>query len=204
MRSRPALRRFDRFSPARSRMRHRHRRARSASAHADRTLREPRRNRRPLRARSRRSVFPCRTSSRTAVGGRFGSLERGRHSKRDVLAVVTNDIVFKRRPPLFADAFHSLLQDRAGDLADVLAMKDRAHAGHLLGRRRVEWLRIRRLAIVASTGTAYSNPGKVEVGGVLRFPGHFQRAVDARRVCDRSATLPEFLVSATCFAPSIK
>src|SRR5262245_62146855 len=43
------------------------------------------------------------------IGGRFGSLESVRHSERDILAVVANDVVFERWAPFFADTFHSWL-----------------------------------------------------------------------------------------------
>ena len=115
------------------------------------------------------------------IGGGFGALERVRDGERDVLAVVANDVVFERRPALVDDAFESRPQGRAEDLSDVLAMKDRAHAGHLLGRRRVELdhpaVGDRRL-----DRHGIEHPGKVEVGGVLRRSGDFQRAVHARRV----------------------
>ena len=115
------------------------------------------------------------------IGGGLGSLERVRHGERDVLAVVANDIVLERRAPLFADAFDPLSQDRAEDLADVLAMKNRAHAGHLLGRGGVELddaaIGDRRL-----DRHGIQHPGKVEVGGVLRLAAHLQRAIHARRV----------------------
>ena len=115
------------------------------------------------------------------IGGGLGSLERVRHSERNVLAVVANNIILERRAPLFADAFESRPRDRAEDLADVLAMKNRAHAGHLLGRGRVEFdhsaVGDRRL-----DRHGIQQPGKVEVGGVLRLPAHLQRAIHARRV----------------------
>ena len=72
------------------------------------------------------------------VGGGFGGLESVRHGERDVLAVVANDIVLERRAPLYTDAFEPFPLDRAEDLSDVLAMKNRPHAGHLFGRGRVE------------------------------------------------------------------
>ena len=43
------------------------------------------------------------------------------------MAVVANDIILERRTPLFTDAFESRSEGGAEDLADVLAMKDRAH-----------------------------------------------------------------------------
>src|SRR5207249_12122203 len=68
------------------------------------------------------------------IGSGCGGLERVRHSERDVLTVIANDIVLERRAALFADAFESQLRYRTEDLADVLATQDRAHARHLLSR----------------------------------------------------------------------
>src|SRR5205823_9446815 len=83
-----------------------------------------------------RLLFGVRDANR--IGSGFGGLEGVRHSERDVLAVVANDIVFERRAALVADAFESRSLYRAEDLSDVLAMKNRSHAGHFLGRRGVE------------------------------------------------------------------
>ena len=82
--------------------------------------------------------FLFRVGNCDRVRRSFGALESVRHRERDVLAVVANDIVFKGWPPLDADAVHPLPQGRTGDFADVLAMKDRAHARHLFRRRSIE------------------------------------------------------------------
>src|SRR6187200_3190518 len=49
-----------------------------------------------------RFFFRVFNSDRIRCG--FGALERVRHRKRDVLAIVTNDIVFEGWPSLDADA----------------------------------------------------------------------------------------------------
>jgi hypothetical protein len=67
-----------------------------------------------------RLILGVRDANR--IGSGLGGLERVRHSQRDILAVVANDIILKRRAPLFADAFEPLSHGRAEDLADVLAM----------------------------------------------------------------------------------
>src|SRR4029450_11650491 len=101
----------------------------------------------------------------------FGGLESLRHGERDVLAIITNNIVLERRAPLYTDAFHSLSHDRAEDLSDVRAMKNSSHAWHFFGFGRIELLDFtvgdRRL-----DGNRIQKSGKVEVGGVLRCSGH--------------------------------
>src|SRR5438094_144814 len=59
------------------------------------------------------------------VGGGFGRFEGVRHSQRDVLTVIADDVIFKWGTALVGDTFESLSLDRAEDLADVLPMKDR-------------------------------------------------------------------------------
>ena len=58
-------------------------------------------------------------------------------------------------------------------------MKNRAHAGHLFGRSRVELCDLavgdRRL-----NRNGIEQSGKMEVGGILRHAAHLQRPVDAR------------------------
>src|SRR5207237_10738829 len=119
--------------------------------------------------------YVTRTASAAA-----GSLERVGHSERDVLAVVANDIILKWRAPLFADAFHPLSQGRAEHLANVLAMKDRAHTGHLPGRARIEFdnptVGDRRL-----DRNGLQRPGKLAVGGVRRLSAHLHRTIHTRR-----------------------
>src|SRR5258707_12245967 len=53
------------------------------------------------------------------VGGGFGGFEGVRHSQRDVLTVIADNIIFKWGTPLVGDAFESLSLNRAEDLADV-------------------------------------------------------------------------------------
>src|SRR5215470_19215003 len=79
-----------------------------------------------------------RVSCTNCIGSGFGSLKRFGHSECDVLAVVTNHIIFEWRPAFFAHTRESRPRNRAKDLADISAMKDRLHAGHLLSRRRIE------------------------------------------------------------------
>jgi hypothetical protein len=132
--------------------------------------------------------------TRTASGGRFGSLERVRHSERDVLAVVANHIIRKRRAPFFADAFESRLWHRAKDLSDVLAMKDRAYAGHLPGGGNIEFANStvgnRRL-----DRNSIQHPRKVEVGGVLRLAAHFAGAINPGRIATDGRCRRDFLCS---------
>ena len=119
----------------------------------------------------------------------LGGLERVRHRERDVLAVVADDVVLERRAALVGDAGESRPRHGAEDLPDVLAMKDRSHAGHLLGRRRVE-LDHAAIGDRRPHRNRIQHPGKVEVGGVLRLAAHLQRAIHARGVVDRSVTSP--------------
>ena len=42
------------------------------------------------------------------VRGGLGGLESVRHSKRNVLPIITNDVVFERRAPLYTDTLHPL------------------------------------------------------------------------------------------------
>ena len=118
--------------------------------------------------------------TRTASAAALAVSNVSATAERDVLAVVANDIVLERRATLVDDAFEPRPLDRAEDLSDVLAMKDRSHAGHFLGRGRVELdhaaVGDRRL-----DRNGIKHPGKVEVGGVLRPSAHLQRAIHARR-----------------------
>jgi hypothetical protein len=113
-------------------------------------------------------------------GGGCGGFERVRHRKRDVLAVIANDVVFERRATLVDDAFEPGSRDRTKDLADILAMKHRSHAGHFLGRVDVELdhtaIGDRRL-----NRHRIQLPGKTEVRAVLRRSAHLQGAIHARR-----------------------
>ena len=68
----------------------------------------------------------------------FRGLESIRDGERDVLPIVTNDIVFERRPSLDADACKTRPQGRTKDFSDILTMKNRTYAGHLLRYRGVE------------------------------------------------------------------
>ncbi len=100
------------------------------------------------------------------VGRGLGVLERVGNSQGDVLAVVANDIVLERRATLVGDAFESRSKGRTENSSDVLAMKDRAHARHLLGRGGVE------LAQSAVSDRRFDrhriqHAGKVEVRRVL-------------------------------------
>src|ERR1041385_1904256 len=79
-----------------------------------------------------------RVSCTNCIGSGFGSLKRFGYSECNVLAVVTNYIVFERRPSLFADTRESRPRNRPKDLADISAMKNGMHAGHLLSRRHIE------------------------------------------------------------------
>ena len=113
------------------------------------------------------------------VGGGFGSLESVRHRERNVLTIITNNIVLKRRAPLDTDAFESLPRGGAEDLSNVRAMKNSSHAGNLFRGSRVEILdfaagncRLDRHGIQHS--------GKMEIGRVLRISTYLERAIYAR------------------------
>src|SRR5438552_4581861 len=126
------------------------------------------------------------------IGRSFGAFKGVGDSERDVLAVVANDIVFEWRATLVDDAFHPLSQDGAENLSDVLAMKDRAHAGHFFGRACVQF------GDFAAGDRCLDRNGvqrsrKVEVGGVLRRATYLQRAIDARRLATNRRRLWDFL-----------
>ena len=95
------------------------------------------------------------------------------------MAVVANDIVFKGRATLVDDAFEPLSLDRAENLSDVFAMKYCLHAGHLFGRGRIEFLDLA-VGDRRFDRNCIQQPGKMEVGGVLRNSAYFQRPIDAR------------------------
>ena len=115
------------------------------------------------------------------IGSGLGSFERVRHSQRNVLAVIAHNVILEWRPPLVGNALESRSLDRAEDFSNVLAMKNRAHAGHFLRRGSVEFdyfaLCDRRF-----DWHAIEQSGKMEVGRVLRFPGHLQRPIHARGI----------------------
>src|SRR6516165_2969039 len=72
------------------------------------------------------------------VGSGFGGFKRLRHGERDVLAVITNNVSFEWRPPLFADAREARPWDGTRDSADVAAMQDSTYTGHRFGCAGVE------------------------------------------------------------------
>src|SRR5262245_5093345 len=115
------------------------------------------------------------------IGGGSGSFEGVGHGQRDILAVIPNDVVFERWTSLFTDALKIWLRRRAGDLADVLAMKDRPHAGHLLGLGGIE-LDEPATRDGRSDRHGIKHSGKVEISSVQRLSGHLKRSVNARRV----------------------
>src|ERR1043165_9428715 len=79
-----------------------------------------------------------RVGCTNCIGSGFGSLERFRYGECDVLAVVTNYVVFERWSAFFADTRKSRPGNRPKDLADISAMKNGMHARHFLGRRHIE------------------------------------------------------------------
>src|SRR5262249_13743923 len=126
------------------------------------------------------------------IGGGLGSLEGVRHSESNVLAVIADDIVLEWWTPLITDAFESRPEGRPGDLSDVPAMKDHAHAWHRLSRGGVQLdhsaFGDRRLD---RHGIEHS--GKTEVGGVLRQPADLERAIHSRGVPTNRRTGRGFL-----------
>ena len=94
------------------------------------------------------------------IGSGFGRLERVRHGKRDVLAVVANDIILERRATLIDDAVEPLVRERSEKSFRCFRdEKSRARQASFPPSP-VSSLVTRPLAIVASTGTAYNIPGK--------------------------------------------
>src|SRR6476620_7171982 len=94
--------------------------------------------------------------------------------------LVTNDIVFEGRPSLDADAGKTRPQGRTEDFPDILAMKNRAHAGHLFRCRGME-LYDSAVGDRRPDRDGVKLSRKVEVGSVPREAAHFERAVNARR-----------------------
>src|SRR5262245_63207772 len=58
------------------------------------------------------------------IGGSLCSFESVGHGQGDVLAPVTNGVIFERRPPLKAHAVETWRGGGAKDLADVLTMQN--------------------------------------------------------------------------------
>ena len=115
------------------------------------------------------------------IGSGFGALKCIGDSERNILAVVANDIILERRATFIDDTFEPRSLHRAENLSDILAMKNRSHARHFLGRGRVEFdhaaVGDRRL-----DGNGVQHSGKVEIRGVLRHSSYLQRAIYARRL----------------------
>jgi hypothetical protein len=125
--------------------------------------------------------FLFRVANDNRVRRGFGALESVRDGERDVLTIITNDIVFERRPPFYADAFVALPSARTENFTDVFAMEDRAHAGHLFCRGRVEFGD----SAIGDCGLdrhGIQQSGKVEVGGVAGGAADLQWAIDARSI----------------------
>ena len=116
-----------------------------------------------------------------SVGGGFGCFEGVRHSQRDVLTVVADDVIFKWGTPLVGDTFESLSLNRAEDFADVLAMKDRSHAGHFLRCNDVEFGYFA-VGDRCLDRHAIEQARKMEVRSVLRLSGYLERAIYPPRV----------------------
>ncbi len=115
------------------------------------------------------------------IGTALGGFERVRNNKRDVLTVIPNHIILKRRTPLLANASEPSFREGAEDWSDVLSMKNRAHTGHLFRRGGVE-LEQSAVGNRCLNGYGVQHPGKVKIRGVLCQPAHFARPIHARRV----------------------
>ena len=111
----------------------------------------------------------------------FCGFERLGHSQRDVLAVVANNVILEWWASLVGDAFESLSLNRAEDLADVLPMKDRSHAGHFLRCNEVEFSDFAP-GYRCLHRHAIKQARKMEVRSVLRLSGYLERAIYAPRV----------------------
>src|SRR5439155_18101931 len=116
------------------------------------------------------------------IGSGFGRLESAWNGERNVLTAVANDIVLERWPTLVDDTVQPLCSlHRAKDLANVLAVTNRAHPGHLFRRRCVEFLHSA-VSDRRFDRNGIKHPGKMEIRGVYRCTTHFQRAIYARRL----------------------
>ena len=136
--------------------------------------------------------FLLRVGDANRVRGSFGALESVRHRERDVLAVVANDIVLERRTPFDHRCLRSPVPASNGkSFRCSRDEKSRARRASSLPRR-CRALRSCRWRS-SPRPERHTHSGKVEVGGVLRRSAHLQRAIDARRLCDRSATSVGFL-----------
>src|ERR1700752_20510 len=73
-----------------------------------------------------------------SIGHRLGYLESIADSECDVLAVVSDHIIFEGGPALQADALKARRRSGTKDFADVPAMKDGTCARHLLRCRSIQ------------------------------------------------------------------
>src|SRR6185369_1736156 len=115
------------------------------------------------------------------VGSSLGGFESVSHDESDVLAVVSDLVVFERRPALETDAIETRRRSGTKDLADIRAMKNFTYARHLLSRCDIERdqfaIRDRRLH-----WNAVEHSREVEVGSVLGQSCDLAWSIDAQRV----------------------
>src|SRR5262249_53442634 len=110
------------------------------------------------------------------IGGGFGSFERVGNGKSDVLAPVTDRVIFERRSPLKADAIKNTSGGGAEKFADVPPMEHRTHARHLFSRSSIQR---KQFAIRDARfhGNGVKHAGELKIRRELRQSGDFARTV---------------------------
>src|SRR5262245_11394645 len=103
------------------------------------------------------------------------------HRESDVLSVIADHVVFEWGPALFTHTIKAWRRRRTKNLADVLAVKNFANTGHLLGRRSIE-----REQFAIRDGRLYRNgiehSWEMKIRRVLCQSGDLQGTVDPQSV----------------------
>ena len=108
--------------------------------------------------------------------------ERVGDGQRDVLAVVANHVVLKRRTAFLGDALETWLRTSSGKIFPMFPRWKMARTPGIFSAAVASMLRMRAVGDRGLDGHGVEQPGEVEIGRVLRLAGDFQRAVDARRL----------------------